>query len=121
MAWCFMTRAAPIFVQAFDRFGLLTAIRRAPHPRTKWLCKCDCGNETIAFANMIKDIVGNEINIIPAPYEPGEMIDGKPIDFKSDNSYTIKLLGCEPKFDLDTALIKTMYWFKKNLNRYSVR
>jgi hypothetical protein len=38
-------------VKAFDRFSKLTAIRQAPSPRNKWLCKCDCGCETIVFAN----------------------------------------------------------------------
>lgn len=39
-----------------QRFGMLTVIERAEtiNKRTRWLCKCDCGNEVIAEAYNLK-------------------------------------------------------------------
>ena len=40
-----------------QRFGRLVVIKRvenSPHGETKWLCKCDCGNEVIVFGSNLK-------------------------------------------------------------------
>ncbi len=47
-----MARARKYKKVAGQKFGLLTAIKRIPKSeslagRTKWLCKCACGNETV--------------------------------------------------------------------------
>lgn len=40
---------------AFKKFDMITPIRRVPSGgRVKWLCKCDCGNEMIAFGENIR-------------------------------------------------------------------
>ena len=39
------------------KFGKLTVLKRVEndkYQRTKWLCKCDCGNEVIVSANQLK-------------------------------------------------------------------
>ncbi len=74
------------------------------------------------LANMINGIAEKKgfkpISIAPMPYEAGEMIDGKPIDFGVDSSKTRQLLKWEPKFTLEEGLSATMDWFSKNLDRY---
>jgi len=43
---------------SWQRFGALTLIRRVPNDsfkRTRWLCKCQCGNETIAITSLLKN------------------------------------------------------------------
>ena len=39
-----------------QRFGRLTVIKRisSPNSLTRWLCKCDCGNECEAYGNNLK-------------------------------------------------------------------
>lgn len=40
------------------RYGFLTVLSRAENSQTgyvRWLCKCDCGNETIVHASALKD------------------------------------------------------------------
>ena len=40
-----------------QRFGKLTVIAQAessPSGRSKWLCRCDCGNESIVFGNNLR-------------------------------------------------------------------
>ena len=38
-----------------QRFGRLTVIKRVPYKGlTRWLCRCDCGNEIEAFGNNLK-------------------------------------------------------------------
>ena len=77
--------------------------------------------ENWQLAERIKELTDSDISIEPTDYEPGEMIDGKPIDFKVDSSYTKRLLKWEPKYSLNEGLKETVEWFKKNLWRYSVR
>ena len=56
---CGCNRGAPGDL-AGTRFGMLTVVKRVPKPDdvkrygTFWLCKCDCGNETIADADSLK-------------------------------------------------------------------
>lgn len=41
-----------------QKFGILTVISRVPndkHGRAKWLCKCDCGNETVVQGNHLRE------------------------------------------------------------------
>lgn len=40
-----------------ERFGRLTVIKQTENDKpygTKWLCKCDCGNEVIVFSNNLR-------------------------------------------------------------------
>lgn len=36
------------------RFGFLTALRRDSNHKKKWVCRCDCGNETSVFQENLK-------------------------------------------------------------------
>lgn len=58
------------------------------------------------------------LDVIPQEYEPGELIDGKPIDFRVDASKTRKMLGWEPKFTLEEGLDATMEWFSRNIDKF---
>lgn len=40
-----------------ERFGRLTVIKRVENDKSfgsKWLCKCDCGNECVVFSNNLR-------------------------------------------------------------------
>jgi hypothetical protein len=37
-----------------QRFGRLTVVRRAPPPRTRWHCRCDCGGESISPTSTLR-------------------------------------------------------------------
>jgi len=83
-----------------------------------------CGNkgdrivENIELAQLIKELTGSNISIIEGHYEPGELVGGKPIDFRIDSSFTRELLGWEPRWSLEDGLKVTIEWFKKNIDRY---
>jgi len=72
------------------------------------------------LAKMIIEITGAKIKIIEGEYEPGEIIEGSPVNFKIDPSFTRSLLNWQPKYTLNEALKITVEWFKKNTNRYSM-
>jgi dTDP-glucose 4,6-dehydratase len=75
--------------------------------------------ELTGIINSIAKKKGLEpMSVVPMPYEAGEMIDGKPIDFGVDSSKTRQLLKWEPKFTLEEGLSATMDWFSKNMDRY---
>ena len=75
----------------------------------------------LELANMIKKLTKTDIQIIEGSYEVGELVNGKPIDFKIDASYTRELLKWKPKYTLEEGLRETIEWFKKNIDRYNVR
>ncbi|MEM3271764.1 MAG: NAD(P)-dependent oxidoreductase [Thermoplasmatales archaeon] len=68
----------------------------------------------IALANMIKTLVNPKLQIIESNYEPGELIDGQPIEFDIEYS----AFNWQPEYELSDGLKKTIYWFKNNLWRY---
>ena len=87
------------------------------------ICAGNKGDKIVTnleLAELIKKLTNSNIEIKLSDYEPGELINGKPIDFKIDASKTRKLLGWEPKHALEEGLIKTINWFKENIHRYVV-
>lgn len=75
--------------------------------------------ELAGIINSIAEKKGlKPMRVVPLPYEAGEMVDGKPIDFSVNSSKTRRLLKWEPKFTLEEGLSATMDWFSKNLDRY---
>lgn len=84
-------------------------------------CAGNRGDEIITnleLAERIKRLTGSDFEIYEAEYEPGEMVDGKPIDFSIDSSFTRQLLNWEPKYSIEEGLKETIDWFKENLWRY---
>ena len=85
------------------------------------ICAGNKGDKVVTnleLATLIKKLTKSDIEIKLGDYEPGELINGKPIDFKVDASKTRKLLNWEPKHTLEEGLTKTIEWFRKNIHRY---
>ncbi|MCD6411547.1 MAG: NAD(P)-dependent oxidoreductase, partial [Thermoplasmata archaeon] len=58
----------------------------------------------IDLANRVKKLTNSDYEIIPGEYEPGEKINGKPINFKIDSSFTRKFLNWKPKYTIEDGL-----------------
>jgi dTDP-glucose 4,6-dehydratase len=50
-------------------------------------------------------------------YEPGEMINGKPVSFTVDCSFTRELLNWKPKYTLEQGIKETIEWFDESNRR----
>lgn len=70
------------------------------------------------LAKRISKIVGKEMKITYGSYDIGELINGKPVNFEVDCSFTRKLLNWKPKYSLDEGLKETVEWFKENIDNY---
>ncbi|RLC83111.1 MAG: hypothetical protein DRI61_00315 [Chloroflexi bacterium] len=70
-------------------------------------------------AEIIKKIVGKG-EYVPVEYEPGELINGKPISFSINPKLTRDLLGWSPQYSLEEGLRLTTKWFRENLWRYNL-
>ncbi|MEW6625120.1 MAG: hypothetical protein AB1420_18760, partial [Bacillota bacterium] len=84
-------------------------------------CAGNLGDEIVTnmeLAQMINHKIGGEAEIIEEPYEAGELIDGIPIEFEVDRTYTNKILNWMPKYSLRKGLGETISWIKNNLWRY---
>ncbi len=91
------------------------------------------GNTLIVAGNKGDKIVTNDelskiimdaldidgVTIEHGEYEPGELLDGKPIDFKVNAKKTRKAVGWSPSYTLEEGIRETAEWFKKNLHRYT--
>jgi len=51
-------------------------------------------------------------------YEPGELINGKPVHFTINSERTRKLLNWQPQYTLEEGLSRTIEWFRNNLHYY---
>lgn len=72
--------------------------------------------ENIELADLVSEIVGQVLKIDQLEeYEPGEIVNGKPIDFEFDATLTRNLLKWGPDFTLRDGLERTVEWFSKNL------
>lgn len=38
-----------------ERYGKLVAIKRSPTKSTHWVCRCDCGNESVTYLGHLRD------------------------------------------------------------------
>jgi dTDP-glucose 4,6-dehydratase len=80
-------------------------------------CAGNVGNETVTnleLAKMIFEIAGRKIPIRQERYEPGELIDGKPISFRAESQSPL----WRPRHTLSQGLSQTYKWFKENSWRY---
>lgn len=73
----------------------------------------------LELAEIVKKLTGSTMKIIEGEYEPGELVNGEPVSFTFDSSYTRKLLNWEPAYTLEEGLRETIEWFKKNLHYYA--
>ena len=72
------------------------------------------------FANMISKVSNSNIQLLAGEYEPGELVDGKPVSFDFTAIETRRLLNWRPKWPLEDAIHKTVDWFNSNRYRYNV-
>ena len=69
----------------------------------------------LELGELISGLIGNRIEVTPMDYyEPGEMVNGSPIDFGIDAEWTRNLLGWRPDFTLNSGLERTTKWFSEN-------
>lgn len=69
----------------------------------------------MTLAKMVADIAGSDMEIDLGPYEPGEMVDGKPISFDIGGVHPL----WRPRFTLREGMELTLEWFKENMSRYA--
>ena len=69
------------------------------------------------LAQMIAGYGDARVEVTPGKYEPGEIVDGKPISFEIGETDASGLWN--PKFRLDEGMRKTFKWFESNVSRYS--
>jgi nucleoside-diphosphate-sugar epimerase len=87
---------------------------------------CCAGNRNnqivsnLELCEIVKKVTGSLFEIELGSYETGELINGQPIDFTVDNSYTRDKLNWQPKFTLEEGIQKTYSWFKENIWRYRI-
>jgi nucleoside-diphosphate-sugar epimerase len=72
------------------------------------------------FATMISRIAKSKISIVEKEYEPGELINGKPISFSFSANETRNLLHWKPEWLLEDSVKRTIEWFKNNQFRYNL-
>ena len=77
--------------------------------------------ENIKLATIIKTLTKSDMNIIKGEYEPGEIVNGKPISFNIETSLTRELLHWEPKYSIEDGLKETINWFRDNLWKYYIK
>lgn len=81
-------------------------------------CAGNVGNQIVtnkSLAELIAKMGNSQVKINTEAYEPGELVDGKPISFDVDNQLSL----WNPKFTLEEGMKKTFSWFEKNLFRYT--
>lgn len=50
-----MAKASNLIGQKFGRLTVIERLENTKNGKTRWLCKCDCGNETIVQGNNLKN------------------------------------------------------------------
>lgn len=69
-------------------------------------------------ARLLYSQIGNELEIIEGDYyEPGELINGRPVDFTLKADWTRKFLGWSPQYSLSDGFRNTINWFNKNMDK----
>lgn len=69
-------------------------------------------------ATMISELMGEDLSVLEsAAYEPGEMIEGNPVNFLINADWTRDFLGWTPKYSLRQGLQNTLDWFANNMEK----
>ena len=69
----------------------------------------------MTLAKLVADMAESDVEIEPGPYEPGEIVDGKPISFDIGSDSPL----WRPRFTLEEGMARTLEWFRNNLTRYA--
>lgn len=82
-------------------------------------CAGNADNRIVAnteLARLVVELGGrDDIDIIPGPYEAGELVDGKPVSFDIEGDSPL----WKPRFTLREGMASTLEWFRENISRYS--
>jgi len=70
----------------------------------------------IKLAELMNRMIGLEYE--EGEYEPGEVVNGKPVRFIFYANWTRDLLNWKPKYSLEEGLRETIEWFKENIEKY---
>ncbi len=61
---------------------------------------------------IIADLMGlPDLDVVGTDYEPGELVDGKPVDFNMDATFTRQLLQWKPAHTLEEGLAEVIEYF----------
>ncbi len=74
----------------------------------------------IELTEIIQKVSSSNININLEDYEPGELVEGKPISFLQNARKTRELLNWNPKWRLEDSLKETFHSFCKHRDRYGI-
>jgi NAD dependent epimerase/dehydratase len=77
-----------------------------------------CGYTVKTVVNSVLKILGNEN--MPTEQDPSRIRPAKSevMRLVSDNTIAREVCGWEPKYNLETGLIETIEWIKRNLDKY---
>lgn len=75
----------------------------------------------VELSKLISDVAGKDIQINMGEYEPGEVVNGRPVTFEQDANATRKLLGWSPSWSLEEGLRITYEWFRDHRDRYEYK
>lgn len=65
----------------------------------------------IELSEIVARVIGREWKVEKGEYEAGELVDGKPVSFSIDGSYTRNLLNWKPKYTIREGLEETVKWY----------
>lgn len=72
----------------------------------------------IELSKLVGDVTGSEASIeVSDDYEPGELVNGRPVGFELDARWTREVLRWQPSHDLRESLSRTASWFSQNLEK----
>ncbi|MDG6220318.1 MAG: NAD(P)-dependent oxidoreductase [Candidatus Thermoplasmatota archaeon] len=75
--------------------------------------------ENVQLAKIIKSLTKSDMKIEEGKYESGEFVNGNPINFSIDTSFTKKMLNWQPKWSVEDGMKKTIAWFEENIEQYN--
>lgn len=77
--------------------------------------------DNIQLGQLIAEIMGIEIDLGESQeYEPGELVNGNPIEFGIDAEWSRQMLEWSPEYSLRYGLNETVKWFNKNHKKVGV-
>ena len=112
--WTYSRDAIEFYLKLFDKLD--ESVGRTLHCSGN---RDDLLMENIELARLVKALTNSNMEIVEGGYEPGELIDGKPVEFQTDSSFTREFLNWRPKYSVEEGLRETISWFKENLWRYT--
>lgn len=75
----------------------------------------------LELADMIKEISGRTLEVVQTEeYEPGELINDRPVDFQFNAEWSRKILNWKPETSLLEGLKRTFAWFSTRYPKLSV-